>query len=171
MENNKFFKDFKENLCYRIDESTRMVEKSLQEISFEELWRKPNNNLNSIGNLLLHLCGNMTQYAIASLGNLPDTRNRDEEFLTEGEFSKQELLLKLKNTVEKVKETLLTTTYEEFLRERNVQGFTLSGIGIIIHVVEHYSYHTGQIAFWVKLIKNKDLGFYDDFDLNTKNES
>ena len=171
MENNKFFKDFKENLCYRIDESTRMVEKSLQEISFEELWRKPNNNLNSIGNLLLHLCGNMTQYAIASLGNLPDTRNRDEEFLTEGEFSKQELLLKLKNTVEKVKETLLTTTYEEFLRERNVQGFTLSGIGIIIHVVEHYSYHTGQIAFWIKLIKNKDLGFYDDFDLNTKNES
>lgn len=171
MENNKFLNDFKQNLCYRIDESTRMVEKSLQEISFDELWRKPNNNLNSIGNLLLHLCGNMTQYAIASLGNLPDTRNRDEEFLTEGEFSKQELLLKLKNTVEKVKETLLTTTYEEFLRERNVQGFTLSGIGIIIHVVEHYSYHTGQIAFWVKLIKNKDLGFYDDYDLNTKNES
>ncbi|MBW2938969.1 DUF1572 domain-containing protein [Aureisphaera sp. CAU 1614] len=171
MENHKFLNDFKQNLCYRIDESTRMVEKSLQEISFEELWRKPNNNLNSIGNLLLHLCGNMTQYAIASLGNLPDTRNRDEEFLTGGGFSKQELLLKLKNTVEKVKETLLTTSYEEFLRERNVQGFTLSGIGIIIHVVEHYSYHTGQIAFWIKLIKNKDLGFYEDYDLNTKNES
>lgn len=171
MENDLFINDFKQNLKYRLDESTRMIEKSLQEISFEELWKKPNNALSSIGNLLLHLCGNMAQYGIASLGNLPDIRNRDEEFLANGGFSKQELLLKLKTTVENVKNIITSIPAEEFLRERKVQGFSLSGIGIIIHVVEHYSYHTGQIAFWVKFIKNRDLGFYDGLDLNAKNES
>ncbi len=51
-----------------------------------------------------------------------------------------------------------------------MQGFNLSGIGIVIHAVEHYSYHTGQIAFWAKLMTNKDLGFFDGRDLNIKNE-
>jgi len=56
------------------------------------------------------------------------------------------------------------------LRKRMVQGFELDGIGIITHVVEHYSYHTGQIALLTKLLVNKDLGFYDGMDLNVKNE-
>jgi uncharacterized damage-inducible protein DinB len=45
----------------------------------------------------------------------------------------------------------------------------MSGTGIIVHVVEHLSYHTGQIAFWTKLLKDKDLGFYEGRDLNIKN--
>ena len=56
------------------------------------------------------------------------------------------------------------------IRVRDVQGFNLSGIGIVMHVVEHLSYHTGQIAFWIKLLKDKDLGFYDGIDLNIKND-
>jgi len=52
---------------------------------------------------------------------------------------------------------------------RSVQGFSFSGVGVIIHAVEHYSYHTGQIAFWVKQLKEKDLGFYNGTDLNIKN--
>jgi uncharacterized damage-inducible protein DinB len=60
---------------------------------------------------------------------------------------------------------------EELLRVRSVQGYDYSGIGIIIHVTEHYSYHTGQIAFWTKLLQNKDLGFYANINLNAKNEA
>ena len=59
---------------------------------------------------------------------------------------------------------------EELMRKRMVQGFEYSGIGIIIHVTEHFSYHTGQIAFWTKQLKNKDLGFYADRDLEIKND-
>lgn len=50
-----------------------------------------------------------------------------------------------------------------------MQGYTFSGIGIVTHVVEHYSYHTGQIALWTKILKNKDLGFYNGIDLNITN--
>ena len=56
------------------------------------------------------------------------------------------------------------------MRSREVQGFTMSGIGVVIHVVEHLSYHTGQITYWTKLLKDRDLGFYQDIDLNIKNE-
>ncbi|MEZ4779280.1 MAG: DinB family protein [Flavobacteriaceae bacterium] len=171
MENNQFSANFKKNAFYRLDESTRMIEKSLVEITPEELWLKPNDSLNSIGNLMLHLCGNMTQYVISSLGNIPDIRNREEEFSKDGGFSKDEIVQKLKTTVETVKKTILMASDTELLRERNVQGFSLSGVGCILHLVEHYSYHTGQIAFWVKLLKNKSLGFYDGFDLNIKNET
>lgn len=162
--------DFKCNALYRLDENTRMLEKSITQISEEELWQKPNESLNSIGNLVLHLCGNMTQYVISSLGNIPDTRNRALEFALENRFSSIVLLQKLYSTLDKVKSVIENTTAQELLRERKVQGFKLSGIGIILHVVEHYSYHTGQIAFWVKFLKNKDLKFYEGMDLNTKND-
>ena len=56
------------------------------------------------------------------------------------------------------------------MRKREVQGFTFSGIGVAIHVTEHLSYHTGQIAFLTKQIKNIDLGFYDGMDLKIKNK-
>ena len=171
MESKQIMNQFKENALYRIDESTRMIEKSIAEITERELWQKPNESLNSIGNLILHLCGNMTQYVISSLGNEPDTRNREEEFTAVGGYSKNELFQKLTATVHKVKNTIAAASMEELQKNRQVQGFTLSGVGIIIHVVEHYSYHTGQIAFWVKLMRNESLGFYDGFNLNMKNEA
>ena len=161
----QFQLEFVENSIYRLDESTRMITKSFAELSEEDIWRKPNQSSNSIGNLILHLCGNIRQYAIASLGEQEDTRVRDAEFAAKDGFSKSELLAKLIETVETAKATILNATTEQLLRKRMVQSFNLSGIGVIIHVVEHYSYHTGQIAFWTKLLKDKDLGFYDGINL------
>jgi hypothetical protein len=72
--------------------------------------------------------------------------------------------------VEEAKSVIQNVSSNELLRKRQVQGFYHSGIGIIVHVTEHYSYHTGQIIFWTKLLKNRDLGFYAGIDLNVKNE-
>ena len=166
----KIISEFVENTLYRMDESTRMVKKSLAGLSDQELWHRPNDASNSIGNLMLHLCGNITQYAISSLGETKDVRKRDLEFSIKSGFSKNELLDQLTKTVEAAKRTIQHTTVEQWLRKREVQGFNFSGIGIVMHVVEHYSYHTGQIAFWVKQVKNKDLRFYDGMDLNIKNK-
>ena len=152
-----------------MDESLRMISVSLDKVSEEQLWQKPNASLNSIGNLVLHLCGNMTQYGIASLNEIEDKRQRDLEFSTHGGFTKLELLEQLKSTVHEVKNAFQSVSFERLTQVKQVQGFEFSGIGNIIHVVEHFSYHTGQIAFWVKLLKNEQLGFYDGHDLNTKN--
>ncbi|MEM6864673.1 MAG: DinB family protein [Bacteroidota bacterium] len=166
-----FKKEFVTQAGYRMDESLRMVKKCLDQLPEEMLWKKPNAVTNSIGNLILHLCGNITQYGIASLHGLDDDRNRDKEFETESGYAKQELFDKLAHTVYTAKSGFLEIAEEELLKKRKVQGFEFSGIGNIVHVVEHFSYHTGQIALWTKLLNNKDLGFYDGFDLNLKNEN
>lgn len=165
----KWVSEFLENSIYRLDEGTRMIKISLDAISESDVWKKPNESSNSVGNQIVHICGNMTQYIIASLGEKEDLRNRDEEFSMTGGFTKIQLIQKLEDTVKKAKLVLNECNKVQLIRKRKVQGFNLSGIGIVIHAVEHYSYHTGQIAFWTKLITNNDLGFYDGRDLNTKN--
>ena len=166
----KLVQELLDNALYRMDESTRMIRKSLTEISKEELWLKPNESLNSIGNLILHLCGNITQYIISSLAETEDIRNRDLEFSTDRNSTKSEILAKLVDTVDSAKRVIFDSNIDKLLKVRSVQGFSFSGVGVIIHAVEHYSYHTGQIAFWVKQLKNKDLGFYEGVDLKIKNE-
>lgn len=167
----KYHNEVIENACFRMDESLRMVKMALSKISESQIWTKPNNSLNSIGNLLLHLCGNMRQYGIASLQNTEDTRHRALEFSIDGGFTKVELLNQLEATVNEVKSSFNTISKERMVSKQSVQGFTLSGLGNLIHVVEHFSYHTGQIALLTKLITDEQLGFYKDQDLNTKNEN
>ncbi|MEP0134223.1 MAG: DinB family protein [Eudoraea sp.] len=162
--------EFLKNSSYRLDEGTRMIKISLDSISESDIWKKPNESSNSIGNQIAHICGNMTQYIIASLGERDDYRNRDEEFSMTGGFTKSQLIQKLEDTVKEAKIILKQCNKKQLIKIREVQGFKLSGIGIVIHAVEHYSYHTGQIAFWTKLMTNKDLGFFDGRDLNIKNE-
>ena len=158
------------NTLYRMDESTRMINRSLDELTDEEIWQKPNASLASIANLILHLSGNISQYIISSLGETEDKRNRDGEFIAISGLTKIELLQTLNATVNTAKRVIFDATIDQFLKMRQVQGFSFSGVGVVLHAVEHYSYHTGQIAFWVKQLKNKDLGFYEGMDLNTKNK-
>ena len=167
----EFKKEFIDQSIHRIDENTKKLRTCLDELDESETWKRPNENSNSIGNLILHLCGNIRQYAISSLGNIADVRERDKEFSADGGYSKQELLDRLISTIDDAKNVMRNATETELLRKRTVQGYSYSGIGIIVHITEHYSYHTGQIIFWTKLLKNKDLGFYAGVDLNAKNQS
>lgn len=153
-----------------LQESTKRVDACLQLLTEEQVWQKTNAQSNSIANLILHLCGNMTQYVLSSLDNIPDVRERDKEFSTESGLSKAELIEKLSSTVANVIKVIEKQTDELLLQIRSVQGFSKSGVRIIIHVTEHYSYHCGQIALLTKLITNKDLEFYKGYNLNTKNK-
>ena len=161
--------EFKKNALFRLDESLRMICIALSKIEEDDLWRLPVENGMSLGNQILHSCGNMTQYIISSLGIQEDLRKRDLEFVVDKSITLDDLLQKLKTTVEDSKRTIEKTTPEKFKEIRLVQGFELSGVGVVMHAVEHFSYHTGQIAFWVKQLTQEDLGFYDGMNLNTKN--
>ena len=165
-----FAKEFVEQSVSHLNQNTPRIIKCLAQLSEEEVWHRLNENSNSIGNLILHLCGNIRQYAISSLGNVPDNRIRDLEFYTREGYSKSELIEKLTQTVDDAVMVINCSTKTNLLQPRLVQGFNLTGIGIIIHVTEHYSYHTGQIAYYTKMVKDRDLGFYANVNLNVKNE-
>jgi uncharacterized damage-inducible protein DinB len=146
------------------------IEKCLDELTDEEIWKRPNNSSNSIGNLVLHLCGNITQWVISGVGNEPDNRNRDSEFQATEGFKKDELKKKISSVINKAITIIKNLDETELTDLKFIQGDNHSVIAIIIHVTEHLSYHTGQITFWTKCLKDKDMGYYAGMDLNKKNK-
>lgn len=160
--------DFKEQSIYRIGESHKRIIACIDLLNESQIWLKPNTVLNSTGNLILHLCGNITQYILSTLGGAPDLRNRDAEFAATGGKTKEELKTVLNQVIEQSINCIQKSSDEELTTLKKVQVYELTGVGIIIHVTEHLSYHAGQIAFLTKLLLEKDLGFYAGLDLNKK---
>jgi len=152
-----------------LDESLPRIRKCVAELSDEDLWFRPNDQSNSVGNLILHLCGNVGQYLLSGLGGAPDVRERPKEFSERGPVPRAELLARLERTMAEAAKALDRLEPSTILEKRVVQGFDYDGVGILIHVVEHFSYHTGQIAYVVKARKAIDLGFYRGVNLNAKN--
>ncbi|HZE99317.1 MAG TPA: DinB family protein [Planctomycetota bacterium] len=150
------------------DESLPRIRTCLSQLSVEEIWSRPNAETVSVGNLVLHLAGNVRQYLIAALGGVPDIRERQAEFDATGPMPTAELLSRLEKTMEEASGVLDRLDPSTLLQTHRVQGFVESGLSILVHVVEHFSYHTGQIAYVVKSRKNVDLGFYRGKNLNAK---
>jgi uncharacterized damage-inducible protein DinB len=169
--NNNIALEFIEESIFRIEKNTFKIIKCLSELSEEQIWLHHNEASNSIGNILLHICGNIRQYTISALGDQPDIRERDIEFSAKGGYNKEELQNKLTTTLEQAINTIRNTDESKLLKIHRVQGFTMSGVGIIVHVTEHYSYHTGQVIFGTKQLTGTDLGFYANTDLNKKNKN
>ena len=167
--NKIILKEFKENAIFRLEESLRMILIAFSKITEEMLWKQPTEGGMALGNQILHSCGNMTQYISASLGEQRDERKRDLEFST-NTGPREELLTLLTSTVQKAQDTIQNATLLQYETVREVQGFQLSGIGVVLHAVEHFSYHTGQIAFWVKQLIQDDLEFYAGVDLTQNNK-
>ena len=150
------------------DESLPRIRKCLAQMSVEEIWSRPNEQTVSAGNLVLHLAGNVRQYIVATLGGLPDLRERQKEFDAAGPMPTAELLAHLEQSLADASAVLDRLDPTKLLETHRVQGFVESGLSILVHVAEHLSYHTGQIAYIVKSRKNVDLGFYRGKDLNRK---
>ena len=167
MENLK--NEFIESSLFYFRQNYPRIEKCFNELSENEVWQHPNNSSNSVANLTLHLCGNITQYIISALGGNADNRDRDSEFTADSTLNKARLLVRLKEVTDNAAAIINSTDDNMLSRNYSVQGYSKSGIAIIIHVTEHYSYHTGQIVFYTKMLKNIDTGFYKGMDLNKKN--
>jgi uncharacterized damage-inducible protein DinB len=150
------------------DESLPRLRKCLAQMTVEEIWARPNEQTVSAGNLVLHLAGNVRQYVLATLGGAPDLRERQKEFDEPGPLATADLLERLERTMSEVSSVLDRLDPSTLLQTHRVQGFVESGLSILVHVVEHFSYHTGQIAYIVKSHKNVDLGFYRGKDLNKR---
>ena len=162
--------EFIDQSIHQLQLSLSRIEKCLNKLSGEEVWHRWNSQTVSIGHLLLHLCGNVTQYILSGLGNRPDHRKRDLEFTSQDQLPKGRLWEQISSTVDEAYRVMQSLGEKDLLETRKVQGFEYTGIGIIIHVVEHFSYHVGQISYGVKIMKDTDLGYYAGMNLNTKNE-
>ena len=137
------------------------IERCLEGLSDAQIWWRPNEQSNSIGNLLLHLAGNARQWIVCGVGGASDRREREREFNQRDEIPRDALLAALRATLAEVDETLASVDPNSLLEERRIQGLDVSLLRAIFHVVEHFSMHTGQIIQLTKLLKGDDLAFYN----------
>jgi uncharacterized damage-inducible protein DinB len=150
-------------LKYSADKLTQLtgrIETSLKLLTQEQIWARGSENDNAVGNLVLHLSGNVRQWIVSGVGNRPDVRERDKEFAARGGMSTDELIAKLRGTVQEAVATIEPLTSSQMAEVRTIQGYHGSVMEAIYHVVEHFSMHTGQILFATKMMTGSDLGFY-----------
>ena len=136
------------------------IQVAVLKLSPEDLWWRPNENSNSVGNLLLHLAGNLRQWVLHGVGGALDERIRHEEFAAAGGLDAREALSRLGAAVDEAAEVLRKADPAKLLDPMTVQGMAVTGMEAAYHAVEHFSMHTGQILWITKLRTGEDLGFY-----------
>jgi len=141
------------------------IERCLEKLTDEQIWWRANEESNSIGNLILHLCGNARQWIICGVGGKPDSRDRDSEFAQRETIPRDELVTLLRSTLSEVHTTLRDLDPSVLLEHRKIQGNDVELLEAIFHVTEHFSMHAGQIIMLTKMLTASDLCFYD-FDGN-----
>jgi uncharacterized damage-inducible protein DinB len=136
------------------------IESCLERLTDDQIWSRGAAHENSVGNLVLHLCGNARQWIEAGAGGEKDIRDRDREFSTRGGLTAADLLSHVKQTVDRAVTVIEGVTADRLLDEINPQTGPISVLEAIYQVVGHFQQHTGQIILATKILTGEDLGLY-----------
>jgi uncharacterized damage-inducible protein DinB len=140
------------------------LERCLEQLSDEQVWWRAGESSNSVGNLLLHLEGNVRQWLVGGVGGAPDRRTRDREFAERERIPLGRLLAALRATLAEADDALGRLDPAALLERRPIQGRDVTVLAAVFHAVEHFSMHTGQIILLTKLLTGRDLAFYEFSD-------
>jgi uncharacterized damage-inducible protein DinB len=147
------------------------LQRALAVLPARDLWWRPHPRATSAGNLLLHLQGNIHQWIVCGLGGAPDRRERDAEFAAREGAGARELLAALRATVEQACAIIARLDAAALAGRVTIQGFEVSRLEAVLHVVEHLSWHAGQVAWIAKLRAGEGhgLAYYADAGLRAHN--
>jgi uncharacterized damage-inducible protein DinB len=151
---------FLEFSVHKLEELSERIQTCLRMLDEDRIWSRGGGNENAVGNLVLHLCGNLRQWIVTGLGGAADVRQRDAEFAARGGTAPDELAAKLHATVAEAAQVIASLPPLRLSQTTVIQGYEVSGLEAIYHVVEHFSMHTGQVLFATKMLTGADLGFY-----------
>lgn len=144
----------------RLEESLTKIKHCLNQLNDEQVWWRQSEPQNSIGNIILHLCGNLRQWIVAGVGSEADTRHRPSEFSERGPIPKNELLGRLEGGVREACAALAAAGPEQLLKSRRIQGSDVTGIGAIFDSVPHFVGHMHQVVY----IARSQLGDRYEFE-------
>ncbi len=160
---------FLETSIKQLGQHESQIETCLGILNEDQVWARGGSNENAIGNLVLHLCGNVSQWIVSGVGVRPDHRDRDAEFAAGGGIAIEQLKASLKAAVNEAAAVLGQVTAARLSDRLVIQGYDVSVLEAIYHVVEHFSMHTGQIIFATKMLTGGDLGFYRHLNAQASN--
>ena len=142
---------FLEDSAELLRQSICKLDHCLSQLSDEQIWWRPFPQANSIGNLILHVCGNLRQWIMAGIGGQPDERDRESEFANDIALSAEELRQHLHNSVDTCLDFVAGVTPQQLMAEYRIQGFPVNGLQAINHTVTHFVGHTHQIIYITRL--------------------
>lgn len=145
----------------KLADSFGTIVNSLKLLNGDQIWRRPNDVSNSIGVLVLHLTGNLSQWINRTFGGDTYERNRPAEFAQRNPLPTEQILSGLESAVGRAGAVIRGLTVDQLTQPVTVQGYHVSGAGAVIHAVEHFSLHTGQIVYAAKLLLHCELSAYD----------
>jgi uncharacterized damage-inducible protein DinB len=159
MTQNPFLERSRYYLAYEYPTKIRLAVEALDETV---IWKRANEESNSIGNLLLHLSGNVREWIVCGIGNVASDRNRAAEFAAKDGLTKSQLLSGLTSSVLGADKVLESLTDADLDKEITIQGRDTTVFAAVYHVVEHFSMHTGQIIMLAKIHKPGAINFYQN---------
>lgn len=136
------------------------IQDCLSRLTPEQIWVRGSENENAVGNLILHLSGNVRQWIGSGVAGLPDNRQRDAEFDARSGLTPAELADLLKTRVEEAVSIIRAVPPARLTERIRPQGYDVTVLESIAHVVEHFSMHTGQIILLTKMLTGQDLAYY-----------
>jgi uncharacterized damage-inducible protein DinB len=143
----------------QLTKATEVIRHCLGQLNEEQTQWGPHESMNSVGNLVLHLSGNVRQWIISGVGGEPDLRDRPKEFAERGPFQTTDLLRQLNETVERADAVLRTVPTSQLLERRRIQGFDTTGLSAIFDSVAHFKGHTQEIVFLTRMQLGDDYCF------------
>jgi uncharacterized damage-inducible protein DinB len=135
----------------------KQIRSCVEELSEEQLWWRPNESSNSVGNLVLHVSGSMRHYLSRSIGGLEYSRDRDKEFAERGPVTKEELLATFDETISQATRVLGEFDTSRFTSETEEPGYYFTLFEQILGIATHLATHTGQIVYITKMLKEGSL--------------
>jgi uncharacterized damage-inducible protein DinB len=136
------------------------IEDCLDRLTPEQIWARGSEAENAVGNLVLHLAGNLGQWIGTGVAGKPLVRDRDAEFAARGDVDAVELKRRIRTAVSEAVEVIGGLPAERLTDVIQVQKYDITVLEAVYHVVEHFAQHTAQIIFATKLITRNDLGYY-----------
>ena len=153
---------FPELAARYLEEYLQKIQVAVARLDEEQTWWRPAAGANSVGNLLLHLHGNLSLWVLAGLGGRDFERDRTGEFTADRTHRRDELLALLEFTIAESCRVARSIEPADFPRFLDIQGYECDVLGAFFHAVEHMSYHTGQILWIVKrlTVESEPLELY-----------
>ena len=152
--------DFLRVSRHQLQVRLQRIETCLGRLNDEQIWSRRHEVENAVGNLVLHLCGNISQWIVGGVGGAPVSRDRDAEFARRAPLPADELARRLRAVVREADVVLAGLTPDDLVEPRRIQGYEVTVLHAVYHVVEHLAEHTGQIIWATKGLTGEDLGFY-----------
>ena len=151
--------ELKQQSVHLLDASITKIQHCLSQLDEQQVWFRPEQSMNSIGNLLLHQSGNLRQWVVCGVGGELDERDRPAEFSADHSMVKHDLLSRVQETVENAKRVIGSVAPDAAMKVLQIQGFSVTSLGAIMHSVPHFVGHSHQVIYLTRLQLGKNYQF------------